>query len=111
VSDTSTPAPQQRLRRAEAAEYLRQKHGIPHTEKTLRNRNAAGLGPKPEYLGTIPFYTPQGLDEYAATAFTPESPVTVTRRRYAEARRSVTPQPAPARRRRKPTAPPTAPAE
>jgi hypothetical protein len=81
MTDTPAPSPQRRLRRAAAAKYLDNVHGIPHTEKTLRNRNAAGLGPKPEYLGTIPFYTVQVLDAYAATAFTPESPVTTTRRK------------------------------
>jgi hypothetical protein len=89
MSDTSISPPQQRLRRAAAAAYLREKHGIPFTEKTLRNRNAAGLGPLPEYLGTLPFYTPERLDDFARTAFTPESPVTVTRRRHAEARRAA----------------------
>jgi hypothetical protein len=83
MSDASTPSPQKRLRRGAAAEYLNDRHGIPYTEKTLRNRNASGLEPLPEYLGTIPFYTLQRLDNFAATAFTPESPVTVTRRRLA----------------------------
>jgi hypothetical protein len=101
VSDTPTPSPQQRLRRAVAAAYLNQKHGIPYTEKTLRNRNAAGLGPRPEYLGTIPFYTPQELDDFAATAFTLESPVTVTRRRHAALAQHEVP---PKRRGRKPAA-------
>jgi hypothetical protein len=86
MNDTPTPSPQRRLRRAEAAEYLRRVYGIPYSEKTLRNRNATGLEPLPEYLGTIPFYTLERLDTYADTAFTPESPVTVTRRRNAEAR-------------------------
>jgi hypothetical protein len=75
-------AAKHRLRRGAAAQYLQEVHGIPLTEKTLRNRNAAGLDPKPEYLGTIPFYTPEILDAFAETAFTPESPVTVTRRRH-----------------------------
>jgi hypothetical protein len=52
-------------------------------EKTLANRNARGLGPKPEYFGTIPFYREEVLDEFVATAFTPESPVAVTRRKIA----------------------------
>lgn len=77
-----------RLRRAQAADYLREAHGIDIKEKTLANRNASGLGPFPEYLGTIPFYRPEVLDAWADTAFTDESPVTVTRRRAsgAEAR-------------------------
>lgn len=96
MADTETLNPaRRRLRRSEAAQYLREQHGIPFTDKTLQNRNAAGLGPKPAYLGTIPFYTPEELDKFAETAFTPESPVAVTRRRIAE---SV------ARRRRQDTA-------
>jgi hypothetical protein len=70
-----------RLRRGEAAHYLQEVHGIPLSEKTLANRNAAGLEPRPEYLGTIPFYRPEALDAWAERAFTPESPVAVTRRR------------------------------
>jgi hypothetical protein len=58
------------------------------TPKTLANRNAAGLEPRPEYLGTIPFYTAEKLDAWAATAFTAESPVAVTRRRHAELERA-----------------------
>jgi hypothetical protein len=83
------PAPaaphQRRRRRQEAAQYLREVHGIPYTEKTLANRNAAGLGPRPEYLGTIPFYTEATLDAFARDAFTAESPVAVTRRKAKEA--------------------------
>ena len=69
-----------------ASRYLREVHGIDLEERTLRNRNAAGLRPKPEYLGTIPFYRIETLDEFAETAFTQESPVAVTRRRNARAR-------------------------
>jgi hypothetical protein len=73
-----------RMRRAEAAGYLREAHGVPFTERTLASRNAAGLDPKPEYLGTVPYYRKEVLDEFAAVAFTPESPVAVTRRRARE---------------------------
>jgi hypothetical protein len=72
------------MRRVEAAEYLQGVHGIPFTERTLASRNAAGLDPKPEYLGTVPYYRQGVLDEFAATAFLPESPVTGTRRRARE---------------------------
>jgi len=61
---------------------MREYHGIEMTEKTLRNRNAAGLDPKPEYFGTIPFYRPEVLDAFAKSAFTAESPV--GRNGYAE---------------------------
>jgi hypothetical protein len=83
---TNTTA-KRRLRRPEAAQRLNDVHGIPMTPKTLANRNAAGLEPKPEYLGTIPFYTEEKLDAWAATAFTTESPVAVTRRRRCEMER------------------------
>jgi hypothetical protein len=73
-----------RMRRAKAADYLQGVHGIPFTEATLASRNAAGLDPRPEYLGTTPYYRQEVLDEFAATAFTPESPVTATRRRARE---------------------------
>jgi hypothetical protein len=74
-----------RLRRNQAAQYLKEVHGIGLTPKTLQNRNAAGKDPRPEYLGTIPYYTPTTLDAFAASCFQPESPITVTRRRIAEA--------------------------
>jgi hypothetical protein len=73
-----------RYRRPEAARYLREVHDIPFEAKTLANRNAAGLPPKPDYLGTIPFYRQEVLDAFAETAFAEESPVTATRRRHAE---------------------------
>jgi hypothetical protein len=81
MTDTTTWP--RRLRRAEAARYLREVHGVPLSEKTLGNRNASGLEPRPEYLGTIPYYRPEALDAWAATAFTQESPVAVTRRKVA----------------------------
>jgi hypothetical protein len=80
---TLNPAWPRRMRRKMATRYLKEVHGIDMAEKTLRNRCAAGLDPRPEYLGTVPFYRPEVLDAFAETAFTPESPVTVTRRRIA----------------------------
>lgn len=77
----STDTWPRRMRRAQAAEYLRDAHGLPVTEKTLSNRCASGLGPRPEYFGSIPFYRREVLDAWAQAAFTPESPVTVLRRR------------------------------
>ena len=70
-----------RMRRALAVEYLKEVHGFDWEEKTLRNRNAAGHDPRPQYLGTIPYYTPERLDAFAEVAFTDESPVAETRRR------------------------------
>lgn len=85
MSDPQFP---RRMRRGAACKYLNEVHGIPIEPKTLANRNAAGLDPKPEYLGTIPFYRTEVLDAYAETAFTAESPVTVTRRRIKQHLRS-----------------------
>jgi hypothetical protein len=82
MSETTHPIKRKR-RRSEAASYL-QAHGIPFTDKTLANRNAAGLRPRPVYLGTIPFYDQNELDDFIAGAFTAESPVAVTRRKAAE---------------------------
>jgi hypothetical protein len=101
MADTTHPNPKRR--RAEAAQYLRDQHGIPYTDKTLANRAAAGLRPKPVYLGTIPYYTETELDDYAATAFTPESPVAVTRRKAAAlAAQDLRNQPRTTRRRARP---------
>jgi hypothetical protein len=87
MSETALPTDARprtrRLRRALAVVYLDEEHGITMTEKTLANRNASGLGPFPEYLGTIPFYLVEVLDAWAEEAFTPESPVAMTRRKAA----------------------------
>jgi hypothetical protein len=72
------------MRRASARTYLKEVHDIDMEEKTLANRNARGLGPRPQYLGTIPYYTAETLDAWAETAFTDASPVAVTRRRARE---------------------------
>jgi hypothetical protein len=80
MSETAPAIRPKRLRRPAAADYLKEVHGIDIEEKTLANRNSAGLGPKPEYLGTLPYYRVDELDAWAETAFTPESPVAVTRR-------------------------------
>jgi hypothetical protein len=82
ITPTSVPPPR-RLRRAKAVVYLAEVHGIEIEEKTLGNRNAAGLGPKPEYFGTIPFYRTEVLDAWAESTFTAESPVAVSRRKTA----------------------------
>jgi hypothetical protein len=70
-----------RMRRERATKYLREVHGIEFKPKTLANRNAAGKGPFPEYLGGVPYYTRLVLDEFAETAFTPTSPFTAEKRR------------------------------
>jgi hypothetical protein len=87
MSETAPASRPKRLRRTKAVDYLEKEHGIRLEEKTLANRNAAGLGPRPEYLGTIPYYSTTTLDNWAADAFTSESPVAVTRRKARTANR------------------------
>jgi hypothetical protein len=56
-----------RLDTAAAARYLREKHGIPVAEKTLRNRRAAGKnrGPTCRYFGVKPLYDIPEPDRWA----------------------------------------------
>jgi hypothetical protein len=67
-----------RLDTTGAARYLREKHGIPIEEKTLRNRRAAGnkRGPACRYFGVKPLYDIPELDRWAQEdALQPENPV------------------------------------
>jgi hypothetical protein len=67
-----------RLDTAGAARYLREKHGIPIEEKTLRNRRAAGNhhGPACRYFGIKPLYDVSELNRWAQEdALQPENPV------------------------------------
>jgi hypothetical protein len=82
-----------RLDTAGAARYLREKHGIPIEEKTLRNRRAAGNhhGPACRYFGVRPLYDVPELDRWAQEdALQPENPVRRNMRlREAERTRSA----------------------
>src|ERR1700730_10240242 len=53
------------LRRRAAAEYLRQRWGIPCSEKTLAKLACVGGGPAYHRFGRIPLYTVADLDEFA----------------------------------------------
>lgn len=53
------------LRRRAAAEYLREKWGIPRSEKTLAKLACIGGGPVYRLWGRIPLYTTADLDAYA----------------------------------------------
>ena len=55
-----------RLRRAEAAEYLLEHHGLPVAAKTLAKYATVGGGPKFEKFGHVPLYPTALLDEWAA---------------------------------------------
>jgi hypothetical protein len=82
-----------RLDTGAAASYLRDKHGIPIEEKTLRNRRAAGKGRSPacDYFGVKPLYDVAELDRWAQEdALEPENPVRRNMRlRDAERTRSL----------------------
>ena len=53
------------LRRRAAAEYLREKRGIPTSEKTLAKLACIGGGPLYRLFGRIPLYLIADLDAYA----------------------------------------------
>jgi hypothetical protein len=53
-----------RMRRGQAAQYLRELHGHPDRGKNLRNRNCIGLGPHCKYFGSIPLYERADLDAW-----------------------------------------------
>jgi hypothetical protein len=54
-----------------AGRYLREKHGIDVTAKTLKNRASAGLEPRPKYIGRTPYHEPPDLDRYVEGALSP----------------------------------------
>ena len=75
----NTPA--ERLRNDDAANYLKNKHGLPIEGKTLRNWRAQGRGPRCRYLGTVPLYDRGELDRWAhEEALTDTNPISVGRR-------------------------------
>ena len=55
------------LRRRAAAEYLRQRWGVPCSEKTLAKLACIGGGPAYRRFGRIPLYDAADLDEFART--------------------------------------------
>ena len=59
------------LRRRAAAEYLRQRWGIPCSEKTLAKLACVGGGPAYHRFGRIPLYTVADLDEFAQAKIKP----------------------------------------
>jgi hypothetical protein len=54
-----------RLRRSEASAYLKVTHGIERKPTTLAKYASCGGGPKFEYIGKVPVYTPAELDAWA----------------------------------------------
>src|SRR6266481_9860917 len=53
------------LRRRAAAEYLRQRWGVPCSEKTLAKLACVGGGPAYQRFGRTPLYIHADLDEFA----------------------------------------------
>src|SRR5262245_36010824 len=53
------------LRRWEAAEYLREIHGLQFAPATLAKFACGGVGPEICFVNKIPFYRPTALDAWA----------------------------------------------
>ena len=60
----SSPLPPN-LRRAEAARYLREAHGLPCAPATLAKYACLGSGPRFRKAGTVPLYAIADLDAWA----------------------------------------------
>lgn len=54
------------LRRAQASEYLFERHGIKHSEGYLAKLAVTGGGPRFHKIKRTPIYTPTYLDQYAS---------------------------------------------
>lgn len=67
VSDSNTRL----LRREEAAQYLREKHGLPIVKQELAKRAVYGGGPAFRKFGRHPLYSPADLDAFAKESLTP----------------------------------------
>lgn len=59
------------LRRAEAANYLREHHSIEIAKSTLAKFATIGGGPIMVYAGRFPLYRPADLDAWAAARISP----------------------------------------
>jgi hypothetical protein len=55
------------LRRRQAAQYLRDKWGIPCAEKTLAKLAVVGGGPPFRIFGRVPLYDPETLDAWVGS--------------------------------------------
>lgn len=60
-----------RYRRAEASEYLKEKHGIERKPSTLAKYACLGGGPKFHVAGRIPLYPELELDQWATSILSP----------------------------------------
>jgi hypothetical protein len=66
----------QKMRPPAARVYLKEQHGIEHTEATLASKRTRGDGPKFIKAGPFVIYTDEALDRYAETYL--GAPVTST---------------------------------
>jgi len=69
-----------RLRRDEAAKYLRDIWGLPISTSWLAKAAVRGDGPEMQYFNDIPLSTPQQLDEWAKKKLSPPVSSTAARR-------------------------------
>lgn len=60
-----------RLRRREVPAYLAEKHGIDVALATLNKMATVGGGPSMQYVGRIPLYPLDALDEWALAKLSP----------------------------------------
>lgn len=54
------------LRRAEASDYLKQRHGVDRKPATLAKYATIGGGPAFRLAGRVPLYDPEALDTWVA---------------------------------------------
>jgi hypothetical protein len=59
------------LRRTEAADYIREQHGLPCSPRTLAKLACIGGGPAFRKGGRFPLYNMADLDEWASSKFGP----------------------------------------
>lgn len=76
-----------RLRRKQVPAYLAEKHGIPIAVATLNKLATIGGGPPMQYVGRIPLYPVEGLDQWAAAKLGRLVSSTSERAEYQEARK------------------------
>jgi len=70
MTDISERQPEHLLRREEAARYLKDTWGIPHSVPTLAKLAVIGGGPEFRKCGRTPLYPQDGLDSYARSKLT-----------------------------------------
>lgn len=60
-----------RLRRAQASEYLKEKHGVERSPGTLAKLAVIGGGPRFQHAGRIPLYPVHELDGWVESLLSP----------------------------------------